>query len=228
MDSPGGAVSRPPYRLEGDELFAEEAVLYRTAVEAMAEGLVVQDPGGVIRSCNAAAQRILGLTLDQMTGRTSMDPRWRAVHEDGSPFPGETHPAMVTLRTGRPVSGVVMGVHKPDGSLSWIVINTRPVVGASTGALLGVLATFSDITELKRLEREAARLSSELAAALTKALSGYLPICASCKKIREEAGDWTRIEEYLDRRTDARLTHGLCPDCVEEFYGDESGFDPES
>ena len=47
-----------------------------------------------------------------MIGVSSLDPRWRAIHEDGSPFPGEEHPAMVTLRTGRPQEGVLMGVYK--------------------------------------------------------------------------------------------------------------------
>lgn len=71
-----------------------------------------------------------------MNGRTSIDPRWRCMHEDGSPFPGETHPASVSLRTGQPVTGVVMGVHHPDGRVVWISINTVPLQkpGASAHA----------------------------------------------------------------------------------------------
>jgi hypothetical protein len=57
----------------------------------------------------AAACRILGLDADQMAGRSSLNPRWRSVHEDGSSFPGDAHPAMATLRTGQPSRGVVMG-----------------------------------------------------------------------------------------------------------------------
>ena len=101
--------------------------IYRQALAALSEGIVVQDKDGAITSCNPAAERILGLSVDQMKGVKSTDPRWRAVHEDGSPFPGEEHPAMVTLRTGLPVEGVIMGVHKPDGSLSWISINVDAV-----------------------------------------------------------------------------------------------------
>ena len=73
------------------------------ALAALSEGVVMHAASGAIVACNPAAERILGLTRDQMTGRTSIDPRWRAVHEDGSPYPGETHPAMLTLRTGEPV-----------------------------------------------------------------------------------------------------------------------------
>jgi PAS domain-containing protein len=83
----------------------------------MAEGVVFQDASGRIEACNQSAEQILGLTAAQMAGATSMDCHWRAIHEDGSPFRGEDHPAMVALRTGQPLSGVIMGVHKPDGTL---------------------------------------------------------------------------------------------------------------
>jgi PAS domain S-box-containing protein len=121
--------------------------IYRQALAALSEGIVVQDKDGAITSCNPAAERILGLSVDQMKGVRSTDPRWRAVHEDGSPFPGEEHPAMVTLRTGLPVGGVIMGVHKPDGSLSWISITSMPFRAGSDGAGEdAVVTTFTDIT----------------------------------------------------------------------------------
>ena len=69
---------------EHDLQEAEER--YRSVISAMAEGLVLQDSNGKIVSCNESAERILGLTADQMMGRTSIDPRWRAVRPDGSPF----------------------------------------------------------------------------------------------------------------------------------------------
>ena len=117
----------------------------------MAEGVVVQDASGAIVACNRAAERLLGLTKDQLSGRTSVDPRWRAVHDDGSPFPGNTHPAMVTLQTGVAQHGVVMGVHRPDGTLVWICINTQ-VCELGSPARHAVLSTFSDISSYKRIE----------------------------------------------------------------------------
>ena len=86
---------------------------YRTLFETMAQGVVYQDAQGKINSANPAAERILGLTLDQMQGSTSTDPGWNAIHEDGRDFPGETHPSMVALRTGKEVMDVVMGVFNP-------------------------------------------------------------------------------------------------------------------
>lgn len=125
---------------------------YRSMVAAMAEGIVMQNQDGHIDWCNASACRILGLTQAQVLGRTSLDLRWRAIHEDGSPFPGETHPAMVTLRTGCASENVVMGVHRPDGSLVWISINTQPIMEGEGEQLSGVVASFRDITVQKQAE----------------------------------------------------------------------------
>ncbi|MFS8119445.1 MAG: PAS domain S-box protein, partial [Microcoleus sp.] len=72
---------------------------YRSVITTMTEGVVLQLANGQITTCNASAERILGLTPDQMMGRTSVDLDWRTVGEDGEPFPGEQHPAMITLRT---------------------------------------------------------------------------------------------------------------------------------
>lgn len=125
---------------------------YRSVIAAMAEGIVLQDTESRILAANPSAERILGLTLDQMAGRTSLDPRWRAIHEDSSPFPGETHPSVHTLLTGQPCSQVVMGVYKPDGSLTWISINTEPLFRGNEKQPYAVVCSFSDITRLKNTQ----------------------------------------------------------------------------
>ncbi len=125
----------------------ESEARYRTVIMTMSEGVVLQGQDGIIQACNAAAERILGLTAEQMMGRTSVDPRWQAIQPDGSPFPGETHPAMVTLRTGEPQANIVMGVHKPEDTLTWISINASPVPNPEGGKPLAVVATFKDISD---------------------------------------------------------------------------------
>jgi PAS domain S-box-containing protein len=124
----------------------ELETLHQTVVTTMAEGVVVQTQTGEIRLANSAALSILGLTIDQITGRSSMDVDWQSLRDDGSPFPGEDHPAMVVLRTGQPVNDVVMGVSRPDGSRKWIKINSRPVFRDSRAAPVEAITTFSDIT----------------------------------------------------------------------------------
>lgn len=121
---------------------------------AMGEGLVIQCSDGRIVMANPAAARILGITEDELLGRTSMDPRWGAVREDGTPFPGEDHPATVTLRTGTPCRGTLMGVDSPaHGERRWIQIATEPIrdLHADDGRF-GVIATFTDVTALRAEE----------------------------------------------------------------------------
>jgi PAS domain S-box-containing protein len=137
---------------EIEKALQESEARYRSVVTSMSEGIVVHGKDGAILTCNRAAERILGLTQEQMKGLTSVDPRWHTIHEDGSPFPGETHPAMITLRTGRSVSNVVMGVHKPDGDLTWILVNSEPIISHDDGkSVSAVVASFTDITDLKRM-----------------------------------------------------------------------------
>ncbi len=137
-------------RRRAEERSREAGERMRSIVTAMAEGVVLQDASGKIVLCNAAAERILGLSFDQMSGRSSVDPRWRAVHEDGSPFHGADHPSMVTLRTGEPHSNVIMGVHKPDGVKRWISISSEPLrIGPDAPPHL-VVTTFMDVTEQRR------------------------------------------------------------------------------
>ena len=141
-----------------DRLAASEST-YRTLFETGPQGVVYQDTSGRITSANPAAMRILGMTLDQLQGRTSIDPRWRSVREDGTDFPGEEHPSMVALRTGEPVRDVVMGVRRPDDTSVWILINAIPLHGED-GALEQVYASFEDITQRVALEQELKRQAS--------------------------------------------------------------------
>jgi len=121
---------------------------FRILFETMSQGAVYQDAEGKIIRANAAAERILGLTLDQMLGRESIDSRWRAIKSDGSDFPGEEHPAMVSLRTGKPVRDVIMGVFNPfRGERSWINVNAVPLFKQGHRRPYQVYTTFSDVTQ---------------------------------------------------------------------------------
>jgi PAS domain S-box-containing protein len=141
-------------RKRSDQALRESEEQYRSLFAAMAEGAVLQAADGTIVAWNTSAERILGLTADQMAGRASLDPLWRSVHEDGSPFPSETHPAMVALQTGQPCSNVVMRIHKPGGSLAWISINAQPIFRAGESKAWAVVSTFMDITERREMQRK--------------------------------------------------------------------------
>jgi diguanylate cyclase (GGDEF)-like protein/PAS domain S-box-containing protein len=142
-------------RKQAETVLAESEELYRSLMMAMSDGVVLQDDTAAIIAFNDSALRILGVTADQLVGRTSFDPRWRAIHEDGSPFAGETHPAIETLRTGVPQNDVVMGVHKPDGALVWISVSVQPLFKEGRAKPWRLVVTMHDITEQRRAEHEA-------------------------------------------------------------------------
>lgn len=113
---------------------------------AMHDGYVFQDKTGVIQGYNQAACRILRMTPEQLLGKTSLDPEWRAIREDGTEFPGEHHPIMVTLNTGNPCYGVVMGIQTSEGPPRWLQVNSQGVFDETGEEMIGAVAIFSDIT----------------------------------------------------------------------------------
>lgn len=106
-----------------------------------------------------------------------------------------------------------------DGTLRWIDHICQPVFDED-GRFLGTRGSNRDITERKKAEEEREKIILELKDALAevKQLSGMLPICASCKKIRDDKGYWRQIEVYIRDHSEAEFTHGLCPDCEKKAY----------
>lgn len=90
------------------------------------------------------------------------------------------------------------------------------------GDVVGAIESLRDITAAKRSEKEHERLIAELQDALSKVrtLSGMLPICSSCKKIRDDQGYWNQIETYIRRHSEAEFSHGICPECAKKLYPD--------
>jgi DNA repair exonuclease SbcCD ATPase subunit len=77
-----------------------------------------------------------------------------------------------------------------------------------------------DISNRKKLEQERENLINDMQNALAeiKELRGFLPICANCKKIRDDKGYWQQVENYIQERTHAQFSHGICPECMKELY----------
>jgi PAS domain S-box-containing protein len=132
----------------------ESEVKHRRLYETMAQGVVYQDANGSIITANPSAERILGLPLCQIRGKTSMDCSWKSIREDGSDLPGDEHPSMVALRTGQPAGPRVLGVFNPEkNEHSWLSVTAIPLFQPGESAPAQVYATFEDITEQRKAER---------------------------------------------------------------------------
>ncbi|MCX8155675.1 MAG: PAS domain-containing protein [Verrucomicrobiae bacterium] len=158
--------------------------------------------------------RILGLQADQFVptrenfyqlvhpeDRDSLRQRITALIHEGGTF---DHEFRVLLPDGR-----VRILHEQAATVLMPQSGTVKIVGV-----------VRDITEMRLAQQERERLIIELQEALdnVKTLSGLLPICANCKKIRDDQGYWNQIEVYLQQHSEARFTHGLCPECVKKLY----------
>jgi PAS domain S-box-containing protein len=150
------------HRKQEEMALRESEERYRSIVAAMQDGILLLDSDGSIRSCNAGAERILGLSAAELNGLTPLDPRWRAIREDGSLFPEESRPTVVTLRTGQPCANLIMGVQRPDGTVTWLSVNSQPLFHSDGTNLAGVVVCFADITERRRTEDELRQAKVEL------------------------------------------------------------------
>lgn len=148
-----GLVEDVTARRDAEAALRESEAKYRHLFETMAQGVVYQDARGRILAVNPAAEAILGGSLAELRGRTPEDPRWMAVREDGTPFPGTEHPAAVALRTGRGVRGVILGVWNPrEECRRWLRVHAVPKFRPGEPAPHEVYTVFEDLTERRALE----------------------------------------------------------------------------
>ncbi|HWQ47808.1 MAG TPA: PAS domain S-box protein [Methanosarcina sp.] len=145
-------------RKQTEESLLQSEQHYRLLHETMLQGVVYQDAIGKVISMNPAAERILGKTPAEFLGSSSVDEEYLTIREDGSPFPGLEHPAMVSLRTGRKVQDIVMGVYNPrENGYRWININAVPIFRTGENRPFQVYTLFDDITERKQEENRMLR-----------------------------------------------------------------------
>ena len=129
---------------------------HRMLFETIAQGVLYQAVNGQVISANPAAERILGLSLEQMQNLTSCPfHAGNTIHEDGSNFPSETYPCRLALKTGHPVYSIVMGVFHPhEKKYRWLSIDAIPQFREGEEKTHQVYTTFQDITERKQAESE--------------------------------------------------------------------------
>ena len=191
-------------RLQRKMMRAYEAQC-RALFEMMPGSVILLDASGVVRDVNPSFCRNIGYTRHEILGThiSRFARESRAVIRKN----------LKRLLAGEQLHHEVTNVQK-DGSLRYYELHETAVTLPDDSR--GILAVSNDITERKASEQQREKLIMELRQALAqvKTLRGLLPICASCKKIRDVRGSWNRIETYISQHSDASFTHGLCPDCA--------------
>ena len=135
------------------ELVASE-FKYRTLVESLSAGVVVHATDTSIELSNSSASRLLGLSREQLEGRTAMDPAWHFLNVDGSAMALEDYPVNRVITSGAALEGLITGVVRSRGEEPvWLLCNAYPVC-ADGGELEEVVVTFGDITAMVHAQQE--------------------------------------------------------------------------
>ena len=184
--------------------------LYEKVLANTSDSIYILDREGVIKAANRGFENLLGRTNDEIVGRNIRG----FIHTDDHKFLALEEREALELGVSRNYD--LRFLHSAGEARTALV---REVVVSQDvfGKEFQVIAT--DITERKLAEAERERLVAELqnAMAEVKILGGLIPICAWCKKIRDDQGYWTQLEGYIQSHSEARFTHGICPECSKEF-----------
>ena len=194
-------------RKRGEEARSRLAAIVESSHDAII-GLSLE---GLIVSWNTGAEVMFGHAFENVIGRPS-NILLPSGHYDDMPI------ILDRLKIGQPPKDFEGSRATRDGRELHLAISISPIKN-SVGKIIGASMIARDIHERKRHEQERERLIGELQAALSevKALHGLLPICASCKKIRDDQGYWTQVEVYLTEHSNAEFTHGICPECEQQY-----------
>jgi PAS domain S-box-containing protein len=138
---------------------------HRALFETMGQGVLYWDVKGKVIAANPAAERILGLTLDQIQGKAPIDPRWKLIRQDGTEVLEEALPAIAALRSGEEMHDAVFRFFNPMlGSYRWVNVNAMPLLRPGEDTPYRAYTILEDITERIQAEAETRQRNEELAA----------------------------------------------------------------
>ena len=203
-------------RKRAEEALRESELKLRSVTESAKDSIISANKNGIIISCNKASQKLFGYEKQEIIGQpltVLMPESFIGLHKKAMADHARTGKSRVIGQTLE-LAGMTKGGLEFPLELS---ISTWKVKDETfyTGII-------RDISARKGIEAERNQLIKNLRDSLAKinTLSGMLPICASCKKIRDDKGYWNQIETYLSKHSEAEFSHGICPECVKKLYPD--------
>ncbi|MEG4988382.1 PAS domain S-box protein [Microcoleus sp. BR0-C5] len=168
---------------------------YRQLIDNLNAGFVIHAADTSIQLCNEKAGELLGLSMDQMLGKTAISPAWHFVREDGSVMPREEYPVNQVLSSGNSLKNYVLGIKKEIDSCVWVLVNAYPELDRN-GQIQRVVVTFIDISKRKKVELEIQKTRNFL-----QALLDNLPVAVFVKDVQPKRFGvfefWNKTSEQL-------------------------------
>jgi len=176
--------------------------------------ILAEAPSGNIVYINDAVKVFRGDTDAPLDGIKIEEyvSTWREFYPDGTLMTGEEMPLARAVLHDEIVNNEEIIVELDNGELRWALASAAPIKDSSGVTIAGIVS-WVDITEYKKQQEVLNKVRKEI-----NQLKKLFPICAGCKKVRDDDGYWSQIEVYMTEHYDARFTHGLCPECVAELY----------
>lgn len=194
----------------------------RLLTENMTDVIWTVDNTGQFTYVSPAIERLRGYSLEEALQHTleqMLTPASAAAAR------GKIAEIFTRSAAGQNVAGECLELEytRKAGATVWTEVSFSAMC-ALTGRCVGVLAVSRDVSDRKRAQAERERLIGELQRALAqvKTLSGLLPICSHCKKIRDDRGYWNNVESYVTKYSQASFTHSICPECIQKYYPEYS------
>ena len=194
-------------RKESEDALRISEQRYRSLVDALGEGIFLIDRNGKILACNRSAEKIMGKSKEELMGAGINNRHHELQHEDGSFFKVEEQPSYITLKTGKPVQNVIMGITRNDGTLCWISVNTEPIYYTPGETPDAIVASIVDITEKKKSEldllyseQQLRDYSDRIGSILDSITDGFLAVDNDLKVVL-----WNHVFEKATGKTSAEV-----------------------
>lgn len=195
---------------------AESEERYRLAISHLNEGVLIQNPDGVVLAANASAERILRVRAGQLVGRNRLDPLQRVIDEDGNEVAHDVLPSQLVKRSGEPILGRVYGLLLKTGELIWIRENIIPIRRHGEPMPSSIMLSFADITDIKRAEQRLRHLAAHDAlTGLTNRSFFIAHLESAIERARDESRELALFFLDLDRFKSVNDTAGhACGDTL--------------